>query len=157
MIKARKRESAEDQPGGVISIIGPGMEVMGDLTAQGTIRVEGRVVGSVRADKAVVVGKEGMVDGDVTTHDAVIAGTVTGTLVAASRLEVQAGAQIDGEVLTRRMKLDEGATVNGRVRMDDEVELPDTVDVAAETARSGQRGGGPKQVGRTAVEAGAGA
>jgi|GEM_PF-580165 len=123
MIKARKREPTEPQPGAVISIIGPGMQVTGDMASEGTIRVEGRVVGRVRADKAVVVGKGGVVDGDVTTQDAVISGTVTGTVVAASRLEVQATARIDGEVLTRRMKLEEGAVVNGRVRMDDDMEL----------------------------------
>jgi len=138
MIKARQREPSESEPGGVISIIGAGMVVTGDLASEGTIRVEGRVVGTVRARKAVVVGKEGFVDGDVSTQDAVVSGTVTGTLVAASRLEVQAGARIDGEVLTRRMRLDEGAVVNGRVRMDDEVKLPDTFE--AEPIAAGKEG-----------------
>lgn len=34
MIKARMRESAEDRPGGVISILAPGMEVNGSLTSE---------------------------------------------------------------------------------------------------------------------------
>lgn len=94
----------------------------GDCTTEGTLRVEGLVSGAVHAGKAVVVGKEGVVDGAVSTQDAVVAGRVTGTLVAASRLEIHATARIEGEVYTPRLKLEDGAVLNGSVRMG-EVEL----------------------------------
>ena len=101
----------------VISIIGPGMKVVGDCETDGTIRIEGLVEGSVRAGKAVVVGKDGRVKGDITTQDAVISGAVVGTVSAESRLELQATARIDGEVRARRMQLEEGAILNGTVQM----------------------------------------
>lgn len=101
----------------VISIIGPGMKVVGDCETDGTVRIEGVVEGAVRAGKAVVVGKEGRVQGDITTQDAVISGTVQGTLSAESRLELQATARIEGEVRARRMQLEEGAVLNGTVQM----------------------------------------
>lgn len=101
----------------VISIIGPGMKVVGDCHTDGTIRIEGIVEGSVRAGKAVVVGKDGRVQGDINTQDAVISGTVQGTVSAESRLELQATARIDGEVRARRMQLEEGALLNGTVEM----------------------------------------
>jgi cytoskeletal protein CcmA (bactofilin family) len=65
----------------------------------------------------VVVGKDGVVDGHVQTQDAVIGGRITGSLSAASRLELQATAQVDGEVRARRMQLEEGAVLNGKVTM----------------------------------------
>lgn len=101
----------------VISIIGPGMKVVGDCETDGTIRVEGSVTGSLRAGKAVVVGKDGVVEGDITTQDAVISGHVTGTLVAESRLELQATCRVEGEIRARRMQLEEGAVLNGTVAM----------------------------------------
>ena len=104
-------------PESVISIIGPGMKVVGDCETDGTIRVEGTVQGSVRAGKAVVVGKDGLIDGDVETQDAVVSGRIQGTLVAESRLELQATSQIQGEVRARRMQLEEGAVLNGTVSM----------------------------------------
>ncbi|TVR52408.1 MAG: polymer-forming cytoskeletal protein [Gemmatimonadales bacterium] len=119
---ARLRERSEAPNGPVISIIGPGMRVEGDCFTEGTLRIEGSVTGTVHAGKAVVVGKEGTVQGDVATQDAVVAGRVTGTLLAASRLEVQATARIEGEVHTRRLQLEDGAVLNGAVRMG-EVEL----------------------------------
>jgi cytoskeletal protein CcmA (bactofilin family) len=113
------KEQAPPQPSreGVISIIGPGMRVIGDCETEGTLRIEGTVEGTVRAGKAVVVGKDGVVLGDIATQDAVIGGRVTGTVVAESRLELQTTCLIEGEIRARRIKLDEGGTVNGKVQM----------------------------------------
>ena len=114
---------AKDQPAqpssGAISIITPGTKVNGDVETDGTLRVEGTVEGMIRAAKAVVVGKDGVVIGDIMTQDAVIGGRVTGTVVAESRLELQATCIIDGEIRARRVKLDEGGKVNGQVAMGD--------------------------------------
>jgi cytoskeletal protein CcmA (bactofilin family) len=109
----------------IISIIGPGMRIVGDVLTDGTVRIEGRVEGSVTAAKAVVVGQEGSVSGDLRTQDAIISGTVDGTLVSESRLEVQASARIEGEVRARRLQLEEGAVMNGTVAMgEDAVKSP---------------------------------
>jgi cytoskeletal protein CcmA (bactofilin family) len=114
---ARDRESNGASPESVISIIGPGMTIVGNCETDGTVRVEGTVEGSIKAGKAVVIGKQGVVAGDITTQDAVISGSVNGSLVAASRLELQATCRIEGEVHTRRMQLEEGAVLNGSVHM----------------------------------------
>jgi cytoskeletal protein CcmA (bactofilin family) len=102
---------------GVISIIGPGMRVTGDCHTEGTLRIEGTVEGTVRAGKAVVLGKDGVVDGDISTQDAVVGGRVTGSIVAESRLELQATCVVEGEIRARRLKLDEGGKVNGTVQV----------------------------------------
>lgn len=114
---ARDRDASQASPEAVISIIGPGMTIVGDCETDGTVRVEGKVQGSITAGKAVVIGKQGIVIGDVRTQDAVVSGRVEGLLVAASRLELQATCHIEGEVQTRRMQLEEGAVLNGAVQM----------------------------------------
>jgi cytoskeletal protein CcmA (bactofilin family) len=121
---AKDRSSVGAPPETVISIIGPGMEVVGECQTDGTIRIEGTVQGTVRAGKAVVVGKDGMVEGDVFTQDAVISGRVRGTLIAESRLELQATCRIDGEVRARRMQLEEGAILNGMIQMGESFREP---------------------------------
>ena len=125
---ARDRSGNGAPPETVISIIGPGMHVIGECQTDGTIRIEGSVEGTVRAGKAVVVGKDGSVDGEVFTQDAVISGRVSGVLVAESRLELQATCRIEGQVRARRMQLEEGAILNGTVKMGenfrDEVPAP---------------------------------
>ncbi|MEJ2503282.1 MAG: polymer-forming cytoskeletal protein [Gemmatimonadota bacterium] len=116
---AKNNDIPTPQPGreSVISIIGPGMHVTGDCKTEGTLRVEGTVEGTVRAGKAVVVGKEGVVDGDIVTQDAVIGGRVAGSIRAESRLELQATCIVEGEIQARRIKLEEGGTVNGTVKV----------------------------------------
>ena len=104
-------------PEQVISIIGPGMKIVGDCDTDGAVRIEGLVQGNIRAGKAVVVGKDGRVEGDIFTQDAVISGSVKGTLRAESRLEVQSTSRIDGEVLAGRMQLEEGALLNGTIQL----------------------------------------
>jgi cytoskeletal protein CcmA (bactofilin family) len=104
-----------------ISIIGAGMQIQGDIVTDGTVRVEGKIKGTIRAGKAVVLGKEAEVDGDIFTQDAVIGGRVTGTLVAESRLELQSTCVVDGSVRARaqHLQLEEGARFNGQIEMID--------------------------------------
>jgi cytoskeletal protein CcmA (bactofilin family) len=102
-----------------MSLIGPGMNIVGDLSTDGTVRVEGRIEGTVRAGKAVVIGKGGEVVGDVLTQDAVIGGTVRGTVVAESRLELQSTCDIEGQIRARaqHLQLEEGCRFNGQIQM----------------------------------------
>ena len=120
---SRDRGVKASPPEQVISIIGPGMRVVGDCDAEGAIRVEGTVQGNIRAGKAVVVGRDGVVDGDIFTQDAVIAGSVKGVLRAESRLEIQSSSRIDGDIIAARMQIEEGAIVNGTVQMGKEAEF----------------------------------
>lgn len=121
---ARDRSTQLNGQDTVISIIGPGMRVVGDCETEGSVRIEGEVKGAVRAGKAVVIGRDGVVHGDVHTQDAVVSGTVTGSVVAVSRLELQATSRIDGDIQARRLQLEEGAVLNGKVQMKD---VPDGV------------------------------
>jgi cytoskeletal protein CcmA (bactofilin family) len=102
-----------------ISLIAPGMKVVGDCETDGTIRVEGRVEGTLKAGKSVVVGRSGEVVGDIITQDCVISGRVSGNITAESRLELQSTCDIQGEIRSRRVQLDEGARFNGVVHMED--------------------------------------
>jgi cytoskeletal protein CcmA (bactofilin family) len=114
---ARVRSGDKPSPEAIISIIGPGMTVVGDCETEGSIRIEGNIAGSIRAGKAVVVGEDAWVKGDISTQDAVLSGKVTGSIVAESRLEVKASSRIEGDVHARRLQLEEGAVLNGTVNM----------------------------------------
>lgn len=113
----KNRTDTPKELGDVVSIIGPGMKIVGDCSSDGTIRVEGKVEGSVNAGKSVVVGKDGVVKGDISTQDAIIAGTVDGSVTAESRVELQASCRVQGDIRSRRVKLDEGGQVDGQLHM----------------------------------------
>jgi len=102
-----------------ISLIAPGTKIVGDCETDGTIRVEGQVEGTLKAGKSIVVGRSGEVVGDIITQDCVVSGRVSGNVTAESRLELQSTCDIQGEIRSRRVQLDEGARFNGQVHMED--------------------------------------
>src|SRR5690606_41301860 len=86
--EAMSKDNQIPQPprDGVISIIGPGMRVIGDCETAGTLRVEGPAGGTVGAGQAGVVGKDGEGQGDGMTQAAVLGGRVSGSDLAESPL-----------------------------------------------------------------------
>jgi cytoskeletal protein CcmA (bactofilin family) len=114
---SKNRNDVPRELGDVVSVVGPGMKIVGDCSSDGTIRVEGVVEGSVKAAKSVVVGKDGTVKGDIATQDAIIAGSVNGSVTAESRVELQASCRVQGDIRSRRVKLDEGGQVDGQLHM----------------------------------------
>ncbi len=133
---AKESNGAQVARESAVSIIGPGMKLVGNCDTEGTLRIEGSVEGTVRAGKAIVVGKDGHVKGDLFTQDAIIGGTVKGTIVAESRLELQTTCIVEGEIRARRVKLDEGGQVRGNVQVGDvkapapELRKPDGFDAS---------------------------
>ena len=141
MARINKTTTPATPPEAVISIIGVGMTLTGDCQTDGALRIEGTVKGDVRAGKAVVIGKEGLVDGNIYTQDAVIAGGVLGSVHAESRLEVQSSGSISGEIDARRMQLEEGATLQGQVSVGDS---RPKLDSQASTRKKGAGVGAPE-------------
>jgi cytoskeletal protein CcmA (bactofilin family) len=82
------------------------------------VRIEGRVKGSVRVGSQILVTQGAVIEGDLHTQEAIIAGQVSGAIHATDRVELQASAVVTGDILTARIAIVEGATVSGEVKMD---------------------------------------
>lgn len=100
-----------------LSIISAGTVVTGDIECAGVLKVEGRIDGSVRRARQVMLSKEGSIHGNVTASEVVIGGLVDGTVAAADRLELQTSAVVNGDISTRSIVVMEGARINGAVKM----------------------------------------
>jgi len=110
-----KRRRTDQIP---FSIVASDMTVTGDLETEGMIRIEGRVRGTVRVGAQVLVAQGAVIEGDLYTNEAVIAGQVTGAIHARERVELQASAHVAGDIHTPRIAIVEGAKVSGEVKMD---------------------------------------
>ena len=66
----------------------------------------------------VLVSEGAVIEGDLHTQEAVIAGQVSGAIHARERVELQATAMVAGDILTPRISIVEGARVTGEVKMD---------------------------------------
>jgi cytoskeletal protein CcmA (bactofilin family) len=132
-IFTEKGQAPSDGEAG-LSIIGTGMRVVGDVTADGVVKIEGTVIGTVRAGRQVLVGKGGEVEGDVITREAIIGGEVRGSIVAEERVEIQTSSVVHGDMFTKKLFVQEGGEINGVVRMGEEALAARTASTELATA-----------------------
>jgi cytoskeletal protein CcmA (bactofilin family) len=97
--------------------LGSDSEVTGKLSFASATRIEGKLKGEVRAADLLVVGPQAVVDATVRADRLVVLGEVRGEVLAAARVEVCAGGKLYGDVETQTLVIQEGATFEGRSRM----------------------------------------
>ena len=100
-----------------LSIISAGTTITGDIECGGVLKVEGRVDGSVRRARQIMLAKDGAIHGDVVAEEIVIGGVVDGNVSASNRLELQPTAVVNGDISTKSIVVMEGARINGSVKM----------------------------------------
>ncbi len=101
------------------SLIDRGVEIIGDVVITDGVRIDGRVQGDVRtrpeARGLLVLSEHGSIEGSVHVHDAVINGTITGDVEVEHFIELQPGARVVGNIRYRQLRVECGATVEGRL------------------------------------------
>jgi cytoskeletal protein CcmA (bactofilin family) len=99
------------------SLLDAQLALTGDLDTAGSLRIDGRLDGTIRRADTVVLGVGAAMTGDVHAREVVIGGTITGNVHASERVELQATAIVTGDILTQTILVQEGGVVNGRVLM----------------------------------------
>lgn len=99
------------------SIISPGMIITGNISSQGSIRVDGKIEGSLDIHGDVVLGETGNIKGDVKAVNLILAGKLEGNAVALERMEITSSGAMMGDVTCRVMTIEEGGILEGTTRM----------------------------------------
>ena len=100
----------------VTAWIGHGVEIEGRITSGQDIRIDGKVDGTIEVgDHSVTIGQGAMIKANLAGKSILISGTVVGDVTASERVELQAGASLQGAITTPRLVIGEGAVVNGTV------------------------------------------
>lgn len=97
--------------------IGQGTEISGEISANGDIRVDGKVTGNVRSKSKVVVGGTGVVEGNINCQNAYIDGRVTGNIEVTELLILSKTAHVMGDIMIKKLVVEEGAKFNGKCTM----------------------------------------
>jgi cytoskeletal protein CcmA (bactofilin family) len=101
-----------------IPVLGKTLLFRGELTAEEDVILQGRVEGSIRHARNLIIGTDGSVLGDVYASHLTVEGLVEGDLHCSEAVIVRATAQVRGNIFAPRVGIMEGATFNGRVEMD---------------------------------------
>ncbi|MDH4068806.1 MAG: polymer-forming cytoskeletal protein [Ignavibacteria bacterium] len=102
---------------GEISLVGKGSKVEGSISTDGGIRIDGTVVGEIKAKSTAAVGEGGVVEGSLTAKSISVAGKVQGNLTATEKLTLEARSIVSGDIRAARLIVDEGAVFDGKCKM----------------------------------------
>jgi cytoskeletal protein CcmA (bactofilin family) len=100
-----------------INTIGAGTIVTGDIQSKGDIRLDGILKGSVNTSGKVVLGKEGIIEGDVVCNSADISGTLKAKITVSQLLSLKATAKLNGDIITNKLSIEPGAAFTGSCSM----------------------------------------
>ena len=108
----KKKEMTE-----TINTIGAGTTITGDTKSAGDIRVDGIIKGSVNTKGKVVLGKDGVVEGDVVCVSADISGTLKAKITVSELLSLKSTAKLHGDIVTNKLSIEPGAVFTGSCSM----------------------------------------
>lgn len=114
MVFFKNKGSAGDCPEAITSVIGKDMQLVGDISFKGRLRLDGMAEGNIKGEY-LILGEEGVVNGDVACDVFVCSGKVEGN-VNVKKLHVIKGGVISGKVETLDLTVESGAFLNGEVK-----------------------------------------
>ena len=101
----------------VVNIIGQGTSIIGDINSNGDIRVDGTLKGSINTEGKVVLGKEGVVEGDVICQNADVSGIIKAKITVSNLLSLKETAKLKGDIVTNKLSIEPGAEFTGSCSM----------------------------------------
>jgi cytoskeletal protein CcmA (bactofilin family) len=113
-------EAAQDKKDGLRRFtMGPNDSLEGKLTYEGHVHVDGRAEGELHVSGNVEVATGAKVKALIEASNVTIKGEVEGGLNARDKLVLGKNAKLSGDVTVRRLQIEDGASLNGHVRMGD--------------------------------------
>jgi cytoskeletal protein CcmA (bactofilin family) len=107
------RDSAERRT----LVVGRGISVQGTVQDAERLVVEGTVEASMIHASELSIAPGGVFKGEVEVEDAEIAGTMDGTLTVRAALVVRATGKLLGTARCRRLQVEDGGQITGRMEM----------------------------------------
>ena len=95
-----------------------GCTIRGELEFANSFRLDGRVEGTVRSSSELVVGKEGVVEGEIDVARCLVGGQVRGTIRASEQVVLHATARVWADVHATTLVMEDGAFLEGKVNME---------------------------------------
>ena len=117
MFKSGTSKKELEQLGNTSTIIAKSALLEGNLETIGNLRIEGKLIGNIRCKAKVAMGDASLVEGNILTQNAEIAGKVIGQLEVADLLILKSTAIIDGDIIAGKIMLETGAIFNGNCKM----------------------------------------
>ncbi|MET0462182.1 MAG: polymer-forming cytoskeletal protein [Chitinophagaceae bacterium] len=115
--KNKTEMQTEKSTGNGTTLIGAGTTLKGDISSNSDLRIDGTIIGNISSTAKVVVGANGVVEGDITGNQADIIGKVTGNVKAKDLLQLRGDSLVNGNLYAGKLQVEPSATFNGQCHM----------------------------------------
>lgn len=112
----KQRNSALEK-GEIKAFLGPGSHFEGKMAFDEIVRLDGAFRGEITSRDTLIVGETADIQAQVLVGTLIVSGKIRGNIKAVSRVEMRAPAQIDGDVETPSLIVEEGVIWNGQLTM----------------------------------------
>jgi len=112
-----RKDSGISASDAISSIIGREMTIIGDVSFEGKVRIDGNVEGNVMGDY-LVLSNSGNINGDIEAKVLVCHGQIDGN-VKVEQLFLKKDGTINGRLETRDLSVESGGILNGEIKAQD--------------------------------------
>ncbi len=107
------------KPPKIVTVIGQGTVIKGDITFAGGLHIEGKICGNVygetETNSTLILSEHGEIEGELNADNLIINGRIKGDVHAGDRVELADNARVIGTVYYRLLEMAMGAEVNGQL------------------------------------------
>ncbi len=120
-----KKGSGSPEQAEITAFLGKGTEFKGVLSFEGTIRVDGKVEGEVISKDTLIAGDEALLQGEITVGTIISSGKIVGNVTASQKVHILAPGNVQGNIKTPKLIIEEGVTFDGQSIMASEKKAAD--------------------------------
>ncbi len=96
------------------NVLASGIEIEGTIKFSNDMIIDGKIDGEIKSDGGhVTIGENAMIKGDIIAGEVKLFGNVQGTITS-DRCELKPKSKLDGDIKTKMLSMDEGASLSGR-------------------------------------------
>jgi cytoskeletal protein CcmA (bactofilin family) len=99
------------------TLIGAGTTLKGDIHSNSDLRIDGTIIGNIHSSAKVVLGANGVVEGNISGNQADINGKVSGNIKTKDLLQLRGDSTITGNLYAGKLEVEPSAVFNGECHM----------------------------------------
>jgi cytoskeletal protein CcmA (bactofilin family) len=105
--------------------IGKSVVIKGELNGSEDLTIEGHVEGTIQLrDHVLTIGPNGRIKAQVFAKSVIVLGEVTGNVTASDKVDIRDNGSVDGDIISPRVAIAEGAHFRGSVDMQKKAGAP---------------------------------
>lgn len=117
MFNSKSKSSFDATNSNASTMIGSGTTITGDMQSNGDIRIDGTLKGNLKGKAKIIVGADGVVDGNIEGLSADIMGRVNGVIKVQELLFLHGKTEVHGDIYAGKLQVEPTAVFNGNCHM----------------------------------------